>query len=605
MKPRVGVSAAFLSLLLCLAFLFICANTSRNALNNSEIDHLADMARIVSAPYQTIDTLNAEELGEPLREITREFKLDISLIDSLGETIFESKVGLASGSSTPFQDPEVAQALKNGSGNAIRKSGPSNIEWLISALKLENGAILRVYRPAFSATQALNGQHVLLVACAILLAVILYLAIEQAVSRMQRLVRQTANVLEAFSEGDFDARLPESKQMRSMVTPFNEYANRIQERLFKQKGRNDAFSTVLNHMQTGMLAVDSDLNIMLVTPVARRLLGFESNSEGRPIKEVSKDVYLDDVLLEAMHQDGVYTNEVAARTNVGRNHRPLRLYVSPMIHEDKVVGAIAMVEDITELRRLEEMRTDFVANVSHELKTPLTSIKGFVETLQAGAIHQPEKAEKFLNIIMMEADRLTRLINDILSISKLESGKDPVVNEKIRLDKMIHEIADMLSIHASEKQIALDAPMSSKPVIIMGNPDRLEQMLINLIDNGIKYNQPGGSVSVRAYDNGDQVNLTVSDTGIGIAEENLPRMFERFYRVDKGRSRSMGGTGLGLAIVKHIVMSMGGMIEVHSKFGSGTEFLITLPKQPPSQENEQPENKDDFFDDGHNFDEQE
>ena len=174
--------------------------------------------------------------------------------------------------------------------------------------------------------------------------------------------------------------------------------------------------------------------------VAKKLLGIVGNPEFKNVNEVSKDVKLDEVFTEAMRQEGVYTNEVAARTAVGRGHRPLRLYVSPMRREEQVVGALAIVEDITELRRLEQVRTDFAANVSHELKTPLTSIRGFVETLQAGAIDNPEMAHKFLNIIMMETERLTRLINDILSISKLESGDDEVAIERIRLELLIKAV---------------------------------------------------------------------------------------------------------------------------------------------------------------------
>ena len=178
---------------------------------------------------------------------------------------------------------------------------------------------------------------------------------------------------------------------------------------------------------------------------------------------------------------------------------------------------------------------------------------------------------------MMEAERLTRLINDILSISKLESGSDEVPVERIRLDKAAFDVADMLRFHAQEKEVTVHAKENKTPVYIIGNTDRVEQMLINLIENAIKYNRPGGSVTVQVFSSGDKAHFTVADTGIGIPEEHLPRLFERFYRVDKGRSRAMGGTGIGLAIVKHIVRTMGGEIEVHSKAGEGTEFLITLP----------------------------
>ena len=254
--------------------------------------------------------------------------------------------------------------------------------------------------------------------------------------------------------------------------------------------------------------------------------------------------------------------------------------MSCMRQDGRIVGALAIVEDITELRRLEQVRTDFAANVSHELKTPLTSIQGFVETLDAGAIDNPEMAHKFLRIIMMETERLTRLINDILSISKLESGDTEVATERIRLDKKAFDICEMLTIQARAKNVTLNYRLNAEPVFIIGNPDRVEQLLVNLTENAIKYNVEGGSVTVQVFANANEANVTISDTGIGIADEHLPRLFERFYRVDKGRSRQMGGTGLGLAIVKHIVRSMGGEIEVHSKLGEGTEFLITLPLAP-------------------------
>ncbi|MBR4443767.1 MAG: PAS domain-containing sensor histidine kinase, partial [Clostridia bacterium] len=285
-------------------------------------------------------------------------------------------------------------------------------------------------------------------------------------------------------------------------------------------------------------------------------------------------------------QPGVYTSEIAVREGTtGRGHTPLRLYVSPMKRDGEVVGAMAMIEDITELRRLEQMRTDFTANVSHELKTPLTSIRGFVETLLDGAIDNPEMARKFLNIIMMEANRLTRLVNDILSISKLEAGDTEVSLGRLRLDKMAADVCEVLQIHAREKQIDLSINENDEPIYVWGNSDRLEQLLMNLIENAIKYNQPGGSVRVSVYGTAENAYFLVSDTGIGIAEEHLPRLFERFYRVDKGRSRSMGGTGLGLAIVKHIAVSMGGTVEVHSKLGEGSEFSVTLPRYVAKEEN--------------------
>lgn len=447
--------------------------------------------------------------------------------------------------------------------------------------QFEDGAFLLLSMLEATAWSMLINNHALIVFVLVFgLCMVLFLVVLLDVLRREKRVDQVMRTLDRFSEGNFDVRIEGFSNKDAGMAEYNAIISRIQERIFRQRNRNHVLSTVMSQMQNGIITVDADLRVIFVTPVAKKLLGIVGNAENLNINEASKDVKLDDVFTEAMRQEGVYTNEVAARTAMGRGHRPLRLYVSPMRQDGQVVGALAIVEDITELKRLEEVRTDFAANVSHELKTPLTSIRGFVETLQAGAIDHPEMAHKFLKIIMMETERLTRLINDILSISKLESGNDEVATERIRLDKKAFDVCEMLQIHAAEKQVTINCHLNQEPIYIIGNPDRVEQLLINLTENAIKYNVSGGSVTVQVFANAQEANVTISDTGIGIAEENLPRLFERFYRVDKGRSRQMGGTGLGLAIVKHIVRSMNGEIEVHSKLGEGTEFLVSLPLAP-------------------------
>lgn len=595
MKKRVAFLAACLNFLLCIAGLAVYAWDNMQENNMLERQNLTELAHLARSSYEQVETLDAES-RQHLQTLEQDADACITLLAPDGQLIYDTKPDLFEPEDVLAQ-PEIAAAMANGEGSGQHeiKAG----EYVGAAVRLDNGNVLRLYRPAQNFSQQMSAHKLGFLALAALLSVGLYGVIFYLLGRSDTLLRKTSGVMEAFSEGRFDARITGmGKRPGALVNLFNERADRIQERLFQQKGRNEALSAVINCMQTGILAVDQQMKVMLITPMAKQLLGFVGNAEGVPVQQFA-DVHLETIFQEAMAQEGVYTNEVAARTGMGRNRRPLRLYVSPMKQDDVVVGAVALVEDITELRRLEQVRTDFAANVSHELKTPLTSIKGFVETLQAGAINQPEMAQKFLNIIMMEADRLTRLINDILSISKLESGDDQVTNERIRLDKMASDVVDMLSIHAKEKEITLHTSIDPDPVVIWGNPDRVEQMLINLVDNGIKYNKPGGSVTVKVFDNEKNVNLLVSDTGIGIAEEHIPRLFERFYRVDKGRSRSMGGTGLGLAIVKHIVMSMNGLIEVHSKLGEGTEFLVTLPKEAPVVEKKaQPAHpQEDIFED--------
>ncbi len=587
MKNRVAYIATLITLVFGVTVLLVSAHNFAGEYNAELSAELSQLSRVSAVALQA-----SEETDAVVASLLEEHNLEAGLYAKISEAESDEALKRINPkiswdyAATPVNSEKIF-AHKNAEGEAT----------LYAIYRFEDGAFLHLSRSASTlwsvVEHRLSSYAMLLIGT----CVIVFVALQIVLYRKQRLVTNIMNTLDEFSEGKFDARFARVKgESARQTAEYNAVIARIQDRIFSQRSRNHALSVVMNQMQNGIIAVDAKMHVILVTPVAKQLLGITGNPEGTPLENVSKDVNLLPVFNEAMQQEGVYMNEVAARAAVGRGHRPLRLYVSPMRQDDKVVGALAMVEDITELRRLEQVRTDFAANVSHELKTPLTSIKGFVETLMNGAIHKPEMAEKFLKIIMLEADRLTRLINDILSISKLESGSDEVAVERIRFDKMAYEVADMLSIHASEKKVTINAHMNKKPVYIIGNPDRVEQMLINLVENAIKYNKEGGSVTVQVFANESEASLTVSDTGIGIAEEHLPRMFERFYRVDKGRSRSMGGTGLGLAIVKHIIRTMNGEIEVHSKLGEGTEFLVTLPLAPHQDEPDIPDDYDDFDD---------
>ena len=584
MKSRVAIPAALIALIaLVLLPVFNSLNIAEDR-NKSVLEELKAICQIAGEMTSDVDS---DKRIEVISSLQLQAGVTCGIYSSEREALYtsdEKETALPEDLSVPSSVNRV---------RTISQKDALGVQTIYAIYQFEDGEFLLFSSAETNAASIMAGRHGIVVILVLLLvAAAVFIVVWIAVDYKERLVNRVMNTLDQFSDGNFDARIEPLPGKDETVAEYNAIIARIQNRIFQQRNRNHALSVVMMQMQNGVIAVDQDLRVILVTPVAKKLLGIVGNPEGLPVSEASKDVKLDEVFNEAMRQAGVYTNDVAARTTVGRGHRPLRLYVSPMRNDGKVVGALAMIEDITELRRLEQVRTDFAANVSHELKTPLTSIRGFVETLEAGAIDNPPMAHKFLRIIMLETERLTRLINDILSISKLESGNDEVSIERIRLDKMAYDVADMLTIHAGEKEVTINAHVNEKPIYIMGNPDRVEQMLINLIENAIKYNKPGGSVTVQVFSNTQEANVTISDTGIGIAEEHLPRMFERFYRVDKGRSRQMGGTGLGLAIVKHIVRSMHGEIEVHSKLGEGTEFLITLPLAPKDSPD-----KDTIFDD--------
>ena len=582
MKSRLAVPAALIALI---ALVLLSVNNSLDIAEAKNQSVLAELQGICQIAGDSTSSMEAEGRADALAsfQMPNGVFCEYRLPD--GQSVYASSEG-ADALFEKMPTLSLKRTVRTYT-HEDSKGTPS----ICAIYQYEDGAFLLYYAAESKPVAILSARNII---CLVLLTASLaaFIAIWLAMNSKERLIDSAMRTLDEFSDGNFDARIEEIPGKTGEVAKYNAVISRIQSRIFQQRSQNHAMSVVMSQMQNGIIAVDQDLRIILITPVAKKLLGVVGNSEGMPVSEASRDVRLDEVFNEAMNQPGVYTNDVAARTAVGRGHRPLRLYVSPMRNDGKVVGALAMVEDITELRRLEQVRTDFAANVPHELKTPLTSIRGFVETLEAGAIDNPPMAHKFLRIIMLETERLTRLINDILSISKLESGNDEVAIERIRLDKVAYDVCDMLTIHAGEKEVSIHVHMNEKPVYIMGNPDRVEQMLINLVENAIKYNKPGGSVTVQVFSDAKEANVTISDTGIGIAEEHLPRMFERFYRVDKGRSRQMGGTGLGLAIVKHIVRSMNGEIEVHSKLGEGTEFLISLPLAPKDSPD-----KDTIFDD--------
>ncbi|MBE5808522.1 MAG: PAS domain S-box protein [Clostridiales bacterium] len=574
MKPGVAIIAA---LVVLVALLMLPVNSATEIAASENENLLAEINRTCKVVGDA--TVDADEARrqQVLSDLVLSEEMECGLFQSDGAPLYCSSETLTIPQSytalESFRDGHVHMLERDVDGRTIAYAVYRYPDDQILVVTIAKVTALKIIRQDVG----LIVQMVVIV-----LATAVFLWIWYSIYQRDNMLANVMLTMDRFADGDYDARITPVPGRDRETATYNEVLARLQNRIFRQRNRNEAVNTVMNQMQNGIVAVDQNLRVIVITPVAKKLLGVQGNAEGQFVNKISNDVKLDTVLTEAMQQSGVYTNEVAARTAVGRGHRPLRLYVSPMRNDGKVVGALAMIEDITELKRLEQVRTDFAANVSHELKTPLTSIRGFVETLEAGAIDNPEMAHKFLRIIMMETERLTRLINDILSISKLESGNDEVAIERIRLDKMADDVCEMLTIHAGEKEVTLHSGLNSVPVYIMGNPDRVEQMLINLVENAIKYNKPGGSVTVQVFESGGEANVTISDTGIGIAEEHLPRMFERFYRVDKGRARGMGGTGLGLAIVKHIVRSMNGEIEVHSKLGEGTEFLITLPVAPPA-----------------------
>jgi two-component system phosphate regulon sensor histidine kinase PhoR len=342
-------------------------------------------------------------------------------------------------------------------------------------------------------------------------------------------------------------------------------------------GRMEEIQAILTSMSEGVIATDITGRISLINPAAAELFHL---GPGEGVGEFPYKVFPRSELGEIFHQ--VYVKgypQALELTWPGSPERVLNLHLAPIRGDEieEIRGVVAVIGDITKLRQLESMRKDFVANVSHELKTPLTSIKGFIETLIDGAIEDRGAAQRFLGIIHQETERLNHIIADLLDLSKLESGRTELNVSTIDLDELVAEVVDAAENRLRAKNLELTLAIEAK--VISGDEDLLREVIVNLFDNAMKYTPEGGAIKIGSAEGPEGVEVYVEDTGFGIPEESLPRLFERFYRVDKGRSREMGGTGLGLSIVKHIIERHCGKVAVSSELGRGSRFSFIIPHQ--------------------------
>jgi two-component system phosphate regulon sensor histidine kinase PhoR len=349
------------------------------------------------------------------------------------------------------------------------------------------------------------------------------------------------------------------------------------------KGK-DYLQTILRGMKEGVLVVDGRGRILMVNDALRDLLSLSSDVADKMPLEIIRNAELEAAIRKAVHEGESSGLELDATVSGGRI---LEVNVVGILPSSKWIGkegeegrgAIAVFHDITRLKELEKIRQDFVANVSHELRTPLTTIKGYAETLLEGALKE-EVAFQFVQVIKRHTDRLTKIVEDLLMLSKIESREFQLKREIISLPGFIADVVDFAKEAAEKKKISISRDQIPSSLSVEADRNYLEQVLINLLDNAIKYTSEGGSVTISAIEkDAGEIEFSIEDNGIGIPKEDLPRIFERFYRVDRGRSQELGGTGLGLSIVKHLVQAHRGRVWVESQPGKGSTFYFTLPKQ--------------------------
>ena len=451
----------------------------------------------------------------------------------------------------------------------------------VSYLALVTAAVVIVGGIAFRRSEELLGPLLAEVSGAALAIVILAAPIAYILARrFTQPLHELAEGAHRLADGDFDLRIRPtgSREVRDLANTFNIMTNRLALSFTELQRDKEQLRIILSGMADGVVAFDNDHRVVFANERAAQLLEFAADAVvGRKLWEVTRQRTIQEVADKALRGDGPHREELDWTGTVVKS---LAVYASRLPGPNSP-GAVMVLHDTTEIRRLERLRQDFVANVSHELKTPLANIKSSVEVLIDGAAEDPATRGIFLTEIDDQANRLDALVGDLLSLARLESGDTPLEFENVPVEEAVHACLDRHRTRAEAKKLTLDgvALVGCPPNLAVWADDRaLAQLLDNLVDNAIKYTLNGGRVTVRWEASAKQVCLDVEDTGIGIPEKDLPQVFERFYRVDKARSREMGGTGLGLAIVKHTSQNMKGHVKVTSALGQGTTFRVCLPR---------------------------
>lgn len=521
-------------------------------------------------------------LDEKVKQFGRETQVRFSVILPNGTVVGDSDYDPQK-MENHGDRPEIQEALRGQTGISHRRSYTLDERMIYVALPMKTqerliGAI-RTSLPVTHVDNILWDLYLKIISGSLFIALLAAATIFFITRRLSRPLAEIQQGAERFARGDLSTKvpLPESEELARLVEALNNMAAQLADRFRTITQQRQEQEAILSSMVEGVVAVDNHDRLITLNKAGARLLLVNPEAvKGQSIQGIIRNKDLQLFLQQTRSAAVPAEGEIVLN---GAHERFIQLHGTKLLDpQGRAIGVLLVMNDVTAMRRLERIRQDFVANVSHELRTPITSIKGFIETLQSGAIHEPENAMHFLQIIGRQADRLNQIIEDLLTLSRLEQEEEAgkVSLSLAPLKPVLQAAIQINEVRAAAKQIhlTLNCPEGFQAFI---NPPLLEEAVVNLIDNAIKYSPPQTVVQIAAAQAQGEVLIQVRDQGRGIAREHLPRLFERFYRVDSSRSRKVGGTGLGLAIVKHIAQVHEGRITVDSALGQGSTFTLHLP----------------------------
>lgn len=529
---------------------------------------------------QLVDLNSAEQISNQLGQITRISGARVTLIDAQGNVMADSEKERA-GLENHLNRPEIQEARLKGKGNAVRYSATVGVDMLYVAVPVKTGQTItgyvRLARPLYDVRNTVEKIYDSFFLAMLIVAVLSLIMAFLFSYRLAAPIKAMEKYTEKLRAGDTSGTilLNTSDETKVLADNINYLVDELNNRIRLANEESSKLVTAFASMTEGVMILDAADRIEAVNQAMNNILAMGyGDVTGKTLMEVSRNADLQKAFLEFKE-----TREPVSREITLGRLQPVMLSVSISGVKSNAGNAKTMVvfHDVTRLKKLERVRVDFVANVTHEIRTPLTAILGYLETIRDGAIENPQEARNFIDIILKHAERLNRLVEDLLTISKIELGEIEFYFEDASLNDAVGNVMPLVEPKAKLKNIGLDNQVPENLPPVKADKDRLAQIFVNILDNAVKFTPENGKVTITANQAEGFVVITVSDTGIGVPKEEMERLGERFYRVDRNRSRELGGTGLGLSIVKHLMIAHGGKMEIASQLGQGTKVSLFFP----------------------------